>query len=105
MSKIVFYNKILVSGFDIQFLESLGSVQVEGKVRGSGQFKCNQCHARYTLKRNLWRHQKFECGKEPRFQCPYCLVRSKQKVNMERHIIHCRGQNTFSQPIPSFTIM
>ncbi|KAI4472624.1 hypothetical protein M0802_016638 [Mischocyttarus mexicanus] len=32
------------------------------------------------------RHWKNECGQPPRFQCPYCKLRSKQACNVKTHI-------------------
>ncbi|KAL0270809.1 UNVERIFIED_CONTAM: hypothetical protein PYX00_008100 [Menopon gallinae] len=48
--------------------------------------ECGRCGRRYKLKSSLRNHQKWECGKEPRFQCPYCVYRAKQKMHVERHI-------------------
>ncbi|KAG8259458.1 hypothetical protein J6590_014928 [Homalodisca vitripennis] len=49
-------------------------------------FPCQLCGAKYSLKRNLWRHRKFECGQEPRFQCSFCSSRFKHKFNLNTHI-------------------
>ncbi|KAL6434173.1 hypothetical protein ACFW04_005941 [Cataglyphis niger] len=35
-----------------------------------------------------WENQQYECGKSPRFQCPYCRCRTKQRSNMYSHIKH-----------------
>jgi uncharacterized C2H2 Zn-finger protein len=29
---------------------------------------------------------RWECGKDPQFQCPYCPQRSKQKMHIIRHV-------------------
>ena len=50
-----------------------------------GAFQCHDCGKIYGLKRNLLRHCKFECGKEPQFQCPFCPQRFKQKCHVFRH--------------------
>ncbi|PSN32893.1 hypothetical protein C0J52_13317 [Blattella germanica] len=49
-------------------------------------FKCPTCGKIYLHQRNLSRHVKLECGKEPMFQCPYCPHRSKRKFNIKLHI-------------------
>lgn len=64
-----------------------------GGVRGAGQHQCERCAARYSHKRNLWRHERYECGQPPKFQCPYCSVRTKQKVNMRKHMATCRANS------------
>jgi hypothetical protein len=53
---------------------------------GKEFFKCVKCGRNYSHRRNLWRHLKLECGKEPTFQCAYCPKKTKQKVHMKSHI-------------------
>ncbi|KAJ8894870.1 hypothetical protein PR048_000177 [Dryococelus australis] len=50
-------------------------------------FCCPRCFKSYKFKTSLYRHIKFECGKDPRFQCPRCPYMTKQKAPMKRHII------------------
>jgi hypothetical protein len=40
---------------------------------------------RYSLKWNLSRHRRLECGVEPKFGCRYCPFRCKDKGNLSRH--------------------
>ncbi|KAL0132400.1 hypothetical protein PUN28_000283 [Cardiocondyla obscurior] len=49
---------------------------------------CKNCGKIYKRRNALWRHLKYECGKNPRFQCPYCRYRTKQRSNMSSHIKH-----------------
>ncbi|CAG4950986.1 unnamed protein product [Colias eurytheme] len=49
-------------------------------------FTCPDCGRVYKLKSSLRNHQKWECGKEPQFQCPYCVYRAKQKMHIARHM-------------------
>lgn len=49
-------------------------------------FVCNVCSRTYKLKSSLRNHQKWECGKEPQFKCPYCSYKAKQKMHMARHM-------------------
>lgn len=49
-------------------------------------FNCPKCGRRFTVKGNMTRHLKYECGQEPQFQCPYCEFRSKQTSNVMSHI-------------------
>lgn len=55
------------------------------KTLGQHPFKCHDCGKMYGLKRNLLRHSKFECNKEPQFQCPFCPQKFKQKCHVFRH--------------------
>ncbi|XP_020290051.1 longitudinals lacking protein, isoforms A/B/D/L-like isoform X7 [Pseudomyrmex gracilis] len=49
---------------------------------------CKTCGKVYKQRNALWRHFKYECGKSPRFQCPYCTYRSKQRSNLYSHVKH-----------------
>ncbi|XP_049874503.1 replication initiator 1 [Pectinophora gossypiella] len=53
---------------------------------GEPGFACPDCGRLYKLKSSLRNHQKWECGKEPQFQCPYCVYRAKQKMHIARHM-------------------
>ncbi|XP_025270115.1 longitudinals lacking protein, isoforms A/B/D/L isoform X14 [Camponotus floridanus] len=50
---------------------------------------CSQCSKSYIHAWHLKRHIKFECGKEPRIQCPYCSAKMKQRGHVYRHIRQC----------------
>ncbi|KAI8426623.1 hypothetical protein MSG28_005403 [Choristoneura fumiferana] len=56
------------------------------RVSGEPTFPCPDCGRVYKLKSSLRNHQKWECGKEPQFQCPYCVYRAKQKMHIARHM-------------------
>lgn len=49
-------------------------------------FECPVCGRRYKLKSSLRNHQKWECGKEPQFNCPFCPYKAKQKMHVIRHM-------------------
>lgn len=71
-------------------LESGKTVKRRGlKINASDKkkpFQCQKCGRGFTLKRNKDRHVNYECGHEPRFQCPYCGLRSKQTSPVYAHI-------------------
>jgi uncharacterized C2H2 Zn-finger protein len=60
---------------------------------GGNVFQCTQCGKVYMSKGNLTRHLKFECGKEPQFQCPHCPLRTKHKSSLLTHI-YCKHSGT-----------
>ncbi|XP_053996951.1 zinc finger X-chromosomal protein-like [Hylaeus anthracinus] len=52
----------------------------------SDRYTCPKCERSYQHLHHMLRHCKFECGSPPRFQCPYCVMRSKQSNNVYKHI-------------------
>ncbi|XP_046663211.1 longitudinals lacking protein, isoforms A/B/D/L-like [Homalodisca vitripennis] len=49
-------------------------------------FYCSSCGRGYKRKYHLTGHQRYECGKEPQFECPHCPYRCKQRGNLRRHL-------------------
>lgn len=49
-------------------------------------YQCNTCSRSYQYSHNLKRHQLFECGKAPSFQCPHCQYKAKQKASLKLHL-------------------
>lgn len=63
-----------------------------------GTHRCTQCDKTYHHRKHLLRHLRDECGVEPKFECPFCVYRSKHKIHMNEHIkrVHkatCDNQN------------
>ena len=56
---------------------------------------CPDCGRAYKLKSSLRNHQKWECGKEPQFQCPHCVYRAKQKMHIARHMERMHKEKLF----------
>lgn len=54
------------------------------------RFECRNCGRRYRHLMTLKRHLRYECGKEPQFQCPYCPMKMKHKTNI---VQHCRSKH------------
>jgi hypothetical protein len=52
----------------------------------SKNFTCSKCLKTFSHGRNRNQHEKFECHKAPRFQCPYCDYKSKWVTNVHSHI-------------------
>lgn len=52
----------------------------------SGKFPC-MCGRSYKWKRDLTRHQRNECGKEPRYMCSVCPYKGKRKSHLTRHLL------------------
>ena len=67
---------------------------------GSSQnYVCQRCGKGYVFHKSLKRHQRYECGQEPRFACPYCGLRSKQQAHVREHI---RRKHSPWPPAPAF---
>ncbi|XP_023245618.1 longitudinals lacking protein, isoforms A/B/D/L-like [Copidosoma floridanum] len=60
-------------------------------------FSCSACNRVYKLKSSLRNHQKWECGKEPQFQCPHCVYRAKQKMHIARHMERMHKEKLYKQ--------
>lgn len=53
-------------------------------------YECPNCYKLYTARKNLVRHINLECGKEPRFMCPYCDYRNHRRNEIKKH---CRNKH------------
>lgn len=58
----------------------------DSEMKNDSGYSCNNCGRFYKLKSSLRNHQKWECGKEPQFSCPYCVYKAKQKMHINRHL-------------------
>lgn len=47
---------------------------------------CPNCSRSYKRRDSVARHLKYECGKEPQFQCFYCPKKFAQKCNLKYHM-------------------
>ncbi|XP_076221783.1 uncharacterized protein LOC143174339 [Nomia melanderi] len=56
------------------------------ETRDSSGYSCPRCGNAYLRVHSLNRHIKFECGVEPRFECPVCHKKSKHKHNLILHM-------------------
>lgn len=50
-------------------------------------YECLTCNRQYKSRQGLYIHKKYECGKDPQFQCPHCPFKARQKCNIKSHII------------------
>lgn len=61
------------------------SVSVQNSVPRK-KFYCPRCNSGYTRLSDMKTHCHFQCGKEPRYQCPYCTKKAKFSSNMYVHV-------------------
>ncbi|KAK5641991.1 hypothetical protein RI129_008158 [Pyrocoelia pectoralis] len=47
---------------------------------------CKNCNKSYKHRQHLTSHLKYECGKEPQFQCHICYKKYHQKYTLNHHI-------------------
>ncbi|EZA51252.1 Longitudinals lacking protein, isoforms F/I/K/T [Ooceraea biroi] len=64
----------------------------DGCILRRKRFICIRCDRRYVNSRDLKRHEKYGCGRSPRFKCPYCSQRAKYRSVIYNHVraIHPR---------------
>lgn len=55
-------------------------------VSWGGAYTCDRCGNSYARPHSLNRHVRFECGVEPKFECPICHKKSKHKHNLVLHM-------------------
>ncbi|XP_023313362.1 vascular endothelial zinc finger 1-like [Trichogramma pretiosum] len=59
---------------------------VNNSMMDSPCYSCTKCGNAYGRLHSLNRHLRFECGVEPKFECPVCHKRSKHKHNLVLHM-------------------
>ncbi|XP_023313336.1 longitudinals lacking protein, isoforms A/B/D/L isoform X27 [Trichogramma pretiosum] len=52
----------------------------------TGKYHCPNCNNGYGRRDTMLGHYRYECGKAPRFKCPYCHLVSKKTSNIYQHI-------------------
>ncbi|XP_017756813.1 PREDICTED: longitudinals lacking protein, isoforms A/B/D/L-like [Eufriesea mexicana] len=57
-----------------------------GRASKTRNYVCPKCGNGYTVVKSLKRHLRYECGVAPKFKCPYCGTRSKQRAHVHEHI-------------------
>ncbi|KAG7205690.1 hypothetical protein KM043_007639 [Ampulex compressa] len=62
------------------------SVVVQQNSVSRKKFHCPRCNSGYTRLSDMKTHCQFQCGKEPRYQCPYCTKKAKFSSNMYVHV-------------------
>ncbi|KAL1129458.1 hypothetical protein AAG570_013984 [Ranatra chinensis] len=65
---------------------------------GGGGFTCTRCGNSYARPHSLSRHLRFECGVDPKFECPICHKKSKHKHNLMLHMRTHQNRVFWSRP-------
>ena len=52
----------------------------------TGKFHCPTCNNGYGRRDTMLAHYRYECGKAPRYKCPYCPMCSKKTSNIYQHV-------------------
>ncbi|KYN19548.1 Longitudinals lacking protein, isoforms A/B/D/L [Trachymyrmex cornetzi] len=62
----------------------------------TGKFHCPNCNNGYGRRDTMLGHYRYECGKAPRYKCPYCNLCSKKTSNIYQHVrcMHPKEQVT-----------
>lgn len=51
----------------------------------NGRYICG-CGKSYKEDRYMRHHQRWECNKEPSFECPHCKYKAKRKNSLKSHM-------------------
>lgn len=57
------------------------------RINGQIAFGCKLCSRSYIHKRDLTRHLRYECGKEPQFKCDFCPYMAKLRKTVRKHML------------------
>lgn len=62
----------------------------------TGKYHCPNCNNGYSRRDTMLAHYRYECGKAPRYKCPYCNLCSKKTSNIYQHVrcMHPKEQVT-----------
>lgn len=55
--------------------------------RGVPRYGCPRCGRDYSQLKNMKRHFRLECGREPQYPCPFCKMRFKRNNQLRNHMI------------------
>lgn len=85
---ILLYLLIILQGFYNWFFSAKGfQCVIAIDPSGNQRFACTVCREKmYKYRHDLVRHQRYECGKEPQFQCLFCPYKAKQKSTLKTHM-------------------
>lgn len=75
---------------NLSFFSDMNRMQV---LASQFQHKCDLCGRKYKHKGSLSLHQRYECGKEAQFHCPYCPYKGKQKISLKKHLMFKHAKN------------
>ncbi|KAG8308306.1 hypothetical protein J6590_002395 [Homalodisca vitripennis] len=56
-------------------------------------YVCDDCGKMYQSAHSVRRHRRYQCNKEPSFQCPHCPRRCKLKSNLQKHVANMHSQH------------
>lgn len=56
------------------------------KIHEQKPFVCEKCSRRFMSKQGLMQHAKYECMRDPRFECAYCLFKCKRPWVIGAHL-------------------
>ncbi|CAK9802882.1 Longitudinals lacking protein, isoforms A/B/D/L [Anthophora quadrimaculata] len=61
--------------------------------------KCTRCGKGYQLETSLRRHQRLECGVEPRQSCQICGKKFTHRFKLTHHLASCRRKREYYETI------
>ncbi|RZF39482.1 hypothetical protein LSTR_LSTR001003 [Laodelphax striatellus] len=82
---------------------SVASLSSKSESGGSNvkKYPCDNCGKVYTLRHNLNRHKKYECGKQPQLVCSFCQKKFTYKSTLQLHVAISIYNVSYAGPIPT----
>ncbi|CRK89087.1 CLUMA_CG002784, isoform A [Clunio marinus] len=72
--------------FEVLMTKCLISFNLDQDACTSETHDCPQCFKSYNYRRNLLRHQKYECGVAAKETCDYCSYVTRYKHSLKSHL-------------------
>ncbi|RLU14748.1 hypothetical protein DMN91_012635 [Ooceraea biroi] len=62
-------------------------------------YKCTRCGKGYQLETSLRRHQRLECGVEPKHECQICGKKFTYRFMLTHHMVSCRKKRALYEMV------
>lgn len=68
-----------------EYSNDFGAARNSKRSQVPQNFLCGQCDRAYTRMENLMRHQRLQCGKQPKYRCLICQRSFYRRYQLTNH--------------------